>query len=199
MITQNKISILLLLVVSFVGLTGCEQRWVELPAPPAEVPKANLPLSLREKNWPDKNGSGSCVIASSIYHLRWHNQPELADYFRRTYAGGQTAQSIQKIWRRANIPFVATETGDPDFLEWASRNRHGAIIWFFERHCVHFCGFSKVNGVEHALICDNNRVANYIRIPKQQFIREWRGYGGFACTALLSPAPSLPYQRYVSR
>lgn len=180
-------------------ISGCDfvqSRWIALDDPPPEKPLANLPLALREQNWPDRNGSGSCVIASSIYHLRWHNQLALADYFRRTHAGGQTASSIQEKWRAAGIPFACTERGDPDFLEWCSRNRHGAIIWYFDRHCVHFCGFSVINGVEHALISDNNRIGFFIRIPKQQFIREWRGYGGFACTALLSPAPALPFQGY---
>jgi hypothetical protein len=180
------------------SLCGCEvgPQLVELPSPPAEVPPANLPLGLRQENWADRNGSGSCVIASSIYHFRWQNQEQLATYFRRSYAGGQTATSIREKWRAAKIPFVSTESGDPDFLEWASRTRRGAIIWYFPSHCVHFCGYGIVDGQEVALLCDNNRVRNYIRIPKREFLANWRGYGGFACTALLPPAPPLPSVGY---
>lgn len=186
------------LLVAIASIVGCDvERWVELPAPSPEVPKANLPVSLRQKNWVDQRGSGSCVIASSVYHFRWMNRPDVAEFFRRSYAGGQTAQSITEKWRAARIPFECTdETSDPEFLEWASRTRRGAIIWYFPNHCVTFCGYSTIQGQEYAVLCDNNRVENYIRIPKKQFIRKWRGYGGFACTALLPPAPSLPFAGY---
>lgn len=188
---------LLVVLVGFMLFAGCSTpSLIALPDAPPEIPPANLPLPLRQKNWVDSRGSGSCVIASSVYHFRWCNRPEVADFFRKKYAGGQTSTSIQEKWKAAGIPYAATEAGDPDFLEWASNTRRGAIIWYFDRHCVHFCGFSKINNREYALLCDNNRVENYIRIPKEQFLREWRGYGGFACSTLLPPAPSLPYQGY---
>lgn len=188
----------LLLLTLLLVTAGCStsESWRELPDAPPEVPPANLPLSLREKNWTSASGSGSCVIASTVYHLRWNGKPQIAQIFRDNYAGGQTATSIQQKWKAAGIPYACTESGDPDFLEWASNTRRGAIIWYFDSHCVHFCGFSRINNREYALLCDNNRVANYIRIPKEQFLREWRGYGGFACSTLFPPAPSLPYQGY---
>lgn len=190
---------------------GCidESRLVRLPNQPPEVPPSNLPLPLRQKNWVDSRGSGSCVIASSVYHFRWMGQPEIANHFRKSYAGGQTDTSIKAKWKAAGIPFACTGDksydrsatmayGDPDFLEWASDTRRGAIIWYFDSHCVNFCGYSKIDGQEFALLCDNNRIDKFIRIPKQQFLKNWRGYGGFACTALLPPAPCLPYEGYQS-
>lgn len=186
---------------------GCEARtgrWYELPAPPPEIPVVNLPRAMRPHNWTDARGSGSCVIASSVFHFHWQNRPDLAEFFRKSYAGGQTADSIEKKWRAAGIPFASTynpdprldHSGDPEFLDWASRSRRGAIIWFFDSHCVHFCGFARIGTEEFAILNDNNREANFIRIPKIEFLKRWRGYGGYACTALLSPAPSMPFRGF---
>lgn len=186
----------LLLAILLLAVAGCSvpaEQWIALPLAAPEVPPMNPPIGMRQTNWVSATGSGSCVIASSVTHFRWQNQEQLAQKFRASYAGGQTASSIKQKWRDANIPFIAHENGDPSFLEWASKTRRGAIIWYFPNHCVNFCGYSMIDGREHAMLCDNNRITNYIRIPKDQFIRDWRGYGGFACTALLSPAPSLPH------
>lgn len=203
------VSSFLLLIALLASSIGCVEsdRLVRLPDQPPEIPASNLPLPLRQKNWVDARGSGSCVIASTVYHFRWMGQPQIADYFRKTYAGGQTDTSIRKFWRAAKIPYACTGDiqndkdadmayGDPEFLEWASRTRRGAIIWYFDSHCVTFCGFSKIDRQEFALLCDNNRVEKFIRIPKRQFLTNWRGYGGFACTALLPPAPRLPFEGY---
>lgn len=203
---RSYVSFLLL----FAAICGCvpsEPRWIALPGQPAEIPPANLPVAMRPHNWTDNTGSGSCVIASSVYHFHWANRPDLAAHFRRAYAGGQTAASVEKKWRECGIPFVSTynanpnfdRSGDPEFLEWASRTRRGAIIWYFPNHCVHFCGYSIVNGQEYAILNDNNRESVHIRIPKKQFLTAWRGYGGYACTALLSPSPSLPFQAYAQQ
>lgn len=188
-------------LLASLALVGCapEPQWVSLPSVPPEVPPVNVPLSLRQTNWPDARGSGSCVIASSISHLHWCNRPDLAARFRASYAGGQTASSIQRIWQANGLPYVCTEDGDPTFLEWASRTRRGAILWYFPSHCCTFCGYSVVDGVEHAMILDNNRVRQFIRIPKREFLTRWRGYGGFAMTAILPPAPPLPSRGYEVR
>ena len=180
---------------------GCEEQWREVSAAFTEVPAANVPLKLREKNWPDRNGSGSCVIASSCSVLQWHNRPDLASKFRKSYAGGQTEKTITDIWRANKIPFIAPRTnedyGDPELLQWASDTRRAAIIWYFSNHCVTFCGFSTHKGQEVAWILDNNRIERFIPIPKQQFLTEWRGrYGGWAAVPLLTPAPSLPFPGY---
>lgn len=181
-------------------LSGCTaQQWRELSTP-KEIPVANIPSALRWKNWADAKGSGSCVIASTCSALEWANRPQLAEKFRKAYAGGQTETSIIKKWRENNIPYIATlrdeDHGDPDFLQWASDTRRAAIIWYFPNHCVTFCGFSRWEGREVAWLLDNNRKERFIPIPKDQFISEWRGYGGFAAVPLLTPAPSLPFQGY---
>jgi len=181
--------------------TGCnEQRWREIPPPVIEVPAANVPAVLRYKNWPAANGAGSCVIASSCSAFEWSNRPDLANKFRRSYSGGQTETSIKEKYRANQIRFVAPdqnhEYGDPSLLEWISATRRAAIIWYFPNHCVTFCGFSQWQGKEVAWLLDNNRTERFIPIPKNQFISEWRSYGGFCAVPLLTPAPSLPFQGY---
>ena len=182
-------------------LNGCEQtrptpRVIPCPPPAKEIPVANLPLLLREWNWLSKNQEGSCGYASSVYHLRWHGKFELADWFRKNHAGGVTATSIKRDWAAAGIPFHHTEDGDPAFLQWATRNRHGAIIWFFESHCVHFCGIATIDGKTYGILCDNNRVEKYLRVPYVEFVQRWREYGGFACATTWSPPPPIPWAAY---
>lgn len=192
------------LLACLVGLsftTGCsEQRWREIRRMQCEVPAANLPLPLRQENWADRNGSGSCVIASTCSALQWAKQPQLAAKFRRSYAGGQTATSILDKWRDNRIRYVATEQredyGNPEFLEWASKTRRMAIVWFFPNHCVSFCGFGKKDGQEVAWLLDNNRTKHFIPVEKNQFISGWRGFGGFAAIPTFTPAPSIPFKGY---
>lgn len=193
------VAVLLVAIASLMIVAGCDvqERWEKLPGRAPEVPAANLPVGMRPHNWVDANGSGSCVIASSCFHLQWCNLERLAQRFRQRYAGGQTETSIQQKWAENDIPYATVPSpGDPEFLEWASRTRRGAIIWYFPNHCVHFCGFAMFEGQEYAFINDNNREKSFIRIPKRQFISEWRGYGGYAQATLLPPAPSLPTPGY---
>lgn len=166
-----------------------------------EVPVANLPKSMHQKNWTDYRGSGSCVHASTVYCLRWENQDELAKWWRSNHAGGETASSIIKFYKAADIPCVYTMSGNPEFLEWVTRNRYASIIWFKERHCVAFCGFAKDgSGKEVAIIQDNNRPGTYESYPKLEFIRRWRGYGGFACVPLAGvPLASIPQPSIVPK
>lgn len=184
-----------------VVLLGCEAerplpRVVPVPPPAAEIPVANLPELLREWNWLSDQQEGSCVHASTVYHLRWHGKFELAEWWRRNHSGGETANSIQRYWTEANIPFHKTEEGDPEFLDWATRERHGSIIWFFPYHCVHFCGLAIVDGRKYAILCDNNRVEKYLRVPYEEFVKRWREYGGFAMATTWSPPPPLPWPAY---
>lgn len=201
----------LLILVLF---TGCsiesETKWVELQPQRIEQPASNLPVSLRHTNWADRAGSGSCVIASSASTFEWFNRPDLAHKFRTSYAGGQTESTTIAKWKANGIPFVATKSlydiqrdgggiphGDPEFLEWVTRTRRMAIIWFYQSHCVNFCGFGIHQGKPVAWLLDNNKIKNFIPVPKDQFIRDWRNsYGGFAATPLYTPAPQLPFQGY---
>lgn len=188
-----------LLLLAAIGCTTTPQapQLDPLPPPAAEVPAANLPESLREWNWTDAQRSGSCVHASLVYHLRWQNQLQTADWWRRTHAGGETAQSIRQHLDRAGLRYEYTEAADPAFLIEATRNRRGAIIWYYDLHCVHFCGFTNDRGRLEAIICDNNRVERFIRIPAGEFCNNWAGYGGFALSVTgepVSPPLAPAYQ-----
>lgn len=189
--------VLLLAPVLLLSFSGCENtQWQEIVYEP-DIYSADIPLALRQNNWVDRNNSGSCVIASSIPVLRWHSQDAVADYFRKNYAGGQTASSIKAIWTRHKIPFEVEEDGRPEFLQWCSDTRRPAIIWFYTSHCVTFIGFGTWKGEEVAWLLDNNRIQSYIPVERNSFIRAWRvQFGGFAMATTLMPCPPLPRQGY---
>lgn len=200
---KNPVPLILFgfLALMFLMSFGCapSTQYALLPAPSAEIPGANLPLSLRQTNWRGKLGQGSCVHASSMYVMRWNGQYELADWWRKTYGDGETGSGIMRKLTAAKVPFYATAKGDPAVLEYATKTRRAAIIWFFDSHCVTFCGFAKdADGKEYAYICDNNRVNQFIKIEKQSFIRRWQTqYDGFACCFLGVPLPPPLYPALV--
>lgn len=170
-----------------------------VPPPPAEVPAANLPAPLRPYNWTDRAGSGSCVNASTVFMLRWRAEPELAQWWRENHAGGETANSIRSHHDRAGLKYVYTTSADGSLLDWATETRRGAIIWFYPRHCVTFCGFHQGDdGREYAYLNDNNRPQQFIRIERSEFLRRWAGYGGFALSILNPPVPPRLYPGFRS-
>lgn len=188
-----------LLLTCCVLLTGCE---IELslsddgsrpPGPavnttprPVEVPVVNMPRGLREWNW----GGGSCVHASNLMELRWHNQLALAKWWRETYSGGESYNGLTSKLRRAGVPFYDTAAGDVAVLERCTRERRGAVIFYYPNHSILFVGFHG----DDAYVLDNNRIEAFIKIPKQTFIRNWKGYGGVAIVPTLgAPAPPLPF------
>jgi hypothetical protein len=193
---------LLLLLVLF---AGCELHDVELfPPPEPEVPVANVPPEARQRNWasklPSKYGQGSCVHASTINALRWHGEFTLATYWSKKYSGGETSVSISKIWAKEGIPYVSTLneqtyecSGDPRFLEWVSDTRRSCVIWFKEAHACTFVGFSEQDGKRVAGVLDNNYPEKIEFYEANDFIKRWRGHGGFAI-APISPKspPTLP-------
>lgn len=165
--------------------------------PPAEVPVANIPTSLRPYNWIDARGSGSCVNASTCYLLIHRNLEPLAKWWRANHAGGETDSSIRRHLDAAGLPYAFTRSADSSFLDWCTRTRRGAIIWFYDRHCVAFCGFHQGDdGKVYAFLNDNNRPTQFIRVERAEFLRRWRGYGGFGLTLLNSPIPPPLWPRF---
>lgn len=203
-------------------LAGCDGL-APMPAAtpkPLELPVVNVPRAEREWNW----GGGSCVHASTVMHLRWQNAMELADYWRKTYAGGESYNGLTSKLNRNKVPYYATAggggqdiaweardfaafcadrggsygtmVGDVDVLERCTAERRGGVIFYYPNHSILFCGFgppTKGQG-ESAYVLDNNRIEQYIEIPKQEFIRKWRGYGGVCIVPTIgSPRPAIPY------
>ncbi len=155
--------------------------------PLGEVPVMNLPLSARQQNW----GGGSCVHASTVMCLRWQGLDELADWWRRTYSGGEHASGLASKLERAGVRFAYVTNGDPAFLEWACRTRRGCGITYYPNHYICLVHLD----AEQAMLLDNNRTGQFITVPRDEFIRRWQGYGGWACTPIYSPAPPPAYRR----
>lgn len=194
-----RMFVILGLLLLGVGCDVQRGRVVIHEAPAAESPAVNLPVALRQTNWADSRGSGSCVIASSCSMVQWQNNPAAAKFMRENFAGGQTETSIRQKLDSMRLRYAYTNRANEAFLQWASDTRRGAIIWYYPSHCVTFCGFERsetVAGREVAVILDNNRVRNFIRIPRAEFLEKWRGYGGFALTVLGSPVPPPLYERW---
>lgn len=206
-------------------LCGCDAI-NDLPAAtpkPVELPIVNVPRAEREWNW----GGGSCVHASTVMHLRWQNAMELADYWRKTYSGGESYNGLTSKLNRNHVPFYATAggggqdiaraealdftrfissrggsygtlAGDVDVLERCTQERRGGVIFYYPNHSILFCGFgpsaTKPNSGEVAYVLDNNRIESFIEIPKAEFIRKWRGWGGVCVVPTIqSPRPPIPY------
>lgn len=202
---MGRLIALIVLAVTAGCTSIAAPQYTKMPPPPPEVPLVNPPEELRQRNWvsksPSSYGQGSCVHASSVTLFRWLGHHDLAEQWRAKKSGGETASTILAQWLAAGIPYCSTRdprtgrvSGDPRFLDWASETRRGAIIWYKPSHCVTFCGFTEIEGKKHAIIVDNNTPQKYDNpIPYEQFIREWRGYGGFAATPVFTPTGPLPW------
>lgn len=182
------------------GVAGVSDLAPGLLAPPLqfvnhaqdEIPWMNLPRELREWNW----GGGSCVHASTVMELRWQGQFELANLWRRKYSGGESSSGLRGKLDREGVPYSFTGRGDDSFLQYCSDRRLGAVIFYYPSHSICFCGFSTRDGQSFALLLDNNRIDQFIEVPRDTFVDHWRGYGGFALATLFEPPPRLPYDPY---
>ena len=146
----------------------------------SETPVVNLPHHARCRNY----AGGSCVIASTVSLFRWQGRDDLADLFRQSYSGGQSASSLHAKLESRGVRYAFTTSGDAAFLEWACRTRRGAGVTFFANHFVCLVHLD----AQHAILLDNNRIGQYITLPRDEFLRRWRGYGGWATTPVYSPA-----------
>ena len=184
------IAIIALLVLMAIASTFDDKA--ETPCPDGYCPEivgslADVPPMLRQENW-DPLGYGSCVHASTITILRSQGQTQLADWWRATYYSGEYGWRLIERLNNAGIRYAYTDKGDVEFLEWACRNRMGLGIFYFPRHAVNLVELNE----REAVLIDNNRPNSYIRIPREQFIRNWKAYGGFAWTVVYQPPPPTP-------
>jgi hypothetical protein len=145
-----------------------------------ERPVMNLPMEARCRNY----GGGSCVCASTISLLRWQGRDDLAQGLRANCGGGQSAGSLHAHLERLGVRYAYTTSGDVSFLEWAVRTRRGCGITFYPAHFVNLVDLT----ADEATLLDNNRVGQYITLPRDEFVRRWRGYGGWATAVVYSPA-----------
>lgn len=152
-----------------------------------ELPICNLPEALREHNYK----GGSCVHASTESAFNWLHEYPLAKWWRNTYSGGESYTGLVEKLNKNKIPFYSTYSGDVNVLEKATAERRMATIFYYPSHSIDFNGFQD----GYAYLLDNNRTGEWIRVPKDTFIKNWKGYGGVAVVPLIgAPAPPLPWR-----
>ncbi len=150
--------------------------------PYRDVPFADVPVEYRQANY----SGGSCNHASIQTVLRYLGYHDLAADWRKRHGGGASALDLAAICKRYGVEYAATFNGDVEFLAWCSRTGRPAAIHYYSNHAVTFAGYT-LNG--HAVLIDNNRPETRIEIPKAEFVRNWKGYGGKAITILGGKRP----------
>lgn len=149
-----------------------------------------LPLELRQPNW----GGGSCVHASNVMVLRHQGLFEMADWWRKTYSGGEYDTRLAQRLDAAGLRYAYAHN-DEKFLMWCIRTRRGAGIFYKPSHSICCVGMDDT----YVYLLDNNdvnrpeREGHYERVPREEFFLKWRGYGGFAWTLVYSPLPPEPH------
>lgn len=151
-----------------------------------DVAPMDLPVELRCQNY----AGGSCCHASLISVLRWQGLDEIADKWRKTWSGAAGVTDLARHAETLKLRYAYTTRGDESFLQWVSDTRRGAAIHYYPNHAITFCGYD-VQG--RAVLLDNNRTQKYIFVPKQEFVRAWKGYGGCALTVVYDPPPPKPW------
>ncbi len=170
---------------------GCESEagppcdGPECPYQQAATPAIDLPLAMREANW----DTGSCVHACLVHVLRWQGQYSLANWWRQHHSGGEYAERLNARMEAAGLRYAYTDRGDEKFLEWAMRTRRGAGVTFWPQHAVNLVHLDETQ----AALLDNNRIETIVWLSREEFIRRWRGYGGWAWTLVYEPPPPRPY------
>lgn len=189
----------LCLLALLICLLGCDEviNVRPLPAPDPMVPTCHLPVELRQRNWLGDRREGSCVYASLINHVRWLNLPKLADEIRGKYGNGEYETRLKANLDAMGVKHASVSNADPRFLDWCDMERRGAILWWKPYHCCTFCGWvTRHDGKQYAVILDNNRPEDFELTEREQFVRLWAGYGGFALSVIADPANNVPYPSY---
>lgn len=150
----------------------------------------NIPRERRVHNWVGVRGEGSCVHASLVNLLHWQGRHDLAESWRRLYGNGETAEGLSQKLSAAKIPFAETRDGSEAFLEWALRTRRGAnVVVQNGAHMVTLAGLDP----EFASVLDSNSPQRLRRIPRQDFLKDWKQSGGWAVTPVGTPPPPSPW------
>jgi hypothetical protein len=160
--------------------------------------RIDIPEQWRRRNWIGNRGQGSCVHASLVHLLHWQGRHQLADWWQRRYANGETAEGLAGKLESAGIRFAETRSGDETFLEWAIRTRRGAaVVVQHGAHMVNLVGLDD----RSARILDNNSPDRTQEISRAEFLRDWKTSGGWAVTPVGAPPPPNPWivQRTLTR
>ena len=176
-----------ILLISIVLLVGCEQRQEiqKVNHPPVREVSARVPVELRQGNY-----GPSCYHAAMITVLKWQGEEKVAVWWRRNGYGPASIGDIRARAKWAGLNYKITTDGDIEFLDWVSETRRAAAIQYQQRHAVTFTGFRNGN----AIIIDNRFPSCEVKVPRQQFLRSWRYYGGHAITVVSLPPPPKPWR-----
>jgi hypothetical protein len=155
-----------------------------------ERPTVNPPAALRQENWIGNQGSGSCVHATVITLLRWQGRYNMANHWRNTYGNGETADDLAANFDREGIRYAYTANkNDVAFLEWACKTRRGCGVTV--RGGIHMIALVHLDD-KWAGLLDDNQTANYIWVPRERFLAEWKASDSWAVTPIYAPAAPLP-------
>jgi hypothetical protein len=182
------------LIILLLGLTGCDRNGSEarhwLPAR-NEIPTVNVPVSLRQKNWPGPDGSGSCCHSVIVSLLRWQGQPKAAEWYRRNHASGETPESLAQHLDAAGIAYVNGD--DLAFLEWAISTCRGCGVAVLGG--AHFVALVHLDA-NYAGLLDPNDPRRIIFVDRSVFLSEWKHSGSWATAIIYPPSPPLPLWTY---
>jgi hypothetical protein len=187
-----RFATLLLACLVAIGCTSKAQYRALSRPTKIETPAINPPFEIRQSNRRGPKGEGSCVHASLVSMLNWQNQFELSNWWWNNYGDGEWTDQLKRRLDAAEVPYAFTEKANIKILDDAHASRRGAIIWWKPSHCCTFVGWAKDrNGKEYAAILDNNKTQSFEYVERNQFHKQWAGYGGFALTTLYDP-PAAP-------
>jgi hypothetical protein len=151
----------------------------------------DLPAAMRAHNW----GGGSCTYAAFCDVLRWQGHEREAAYVRTHFAGAAGVAEIVAVADRLQLDFAYTASGEVAFLDWVSKTRRAAVIFWRGQdgaaaaHAITFCGFAG----DQAIVVDNNSPNKQRKMPRAAFLAEWQRNGGVAITLVGRPPPPRPW------
>jgi hypothetical protein len=171
------------------------EMWINVDhraLPPIED-LADVPEEMRKRNWRGQTG-GSCVHASLISLLRYQGLDAMATWWQSTYDGGEYFDRLEARLDAANLRYASANGPEAEaLLEWAMRNRLGAIIGYTDDGAMQAHALTIVDLTpEFAVLLDNNHVEQYEYVNRDEFFRIWRRSGSYLLTLVYSPPPPLP-------
>lgn len=197
---EKLLTLIAVVLLTVLTLTGCGQLDTIMPAididtlPPAspivaERPTVNVPYALRQENWIGRQREGSCTWATTISLLRWQGRYAKADWVRKNRGDGEWPEHMAKGLDSANIRYAYTTKGDVEFLEWACKTRRGCGVTV--KGGAHMVALVHLDS-QWAAILDNNDIEQFIWVPRQALIAEWKASHGWAVAPIYTPTPPLP-------
>jgi len=150
----------------------------------------DLPMEFRVNNY----AGGSCVHASMETLFYWQGYPELAQWWRQSYAGGEYSSRLNRRLDAAGVRYAYTMGNDRNvagknwaFLEKCVELRLGCAVNWPGNHMVTLVGIDEQN----VYLVDNNSTHRITTLTREQFGRSWTGW---AVTPVYTPPPPEPYQ-----